>query len=286
MKKSYALFLILVGGLDFQSLQANLPVMNTLPRWNQGYGLQINYEYQRESQIYEKDNSLRSRGKLFGESQILEIQGVISFEKEYRLFFGIPWQTQIRNQGSKKQRASHIEEIFLGGAFKKYYNLTGQAASVGLAPLFHWSNTTKAFRETNGGFSLSLLSDIETYYFLGIASLQSKISFAEAFDTFLFEETLFIRAGYHLFHINANNIGSWLSLGVEGRYAHPSENFHRSIFTYAGFSLDVVPNLMVYWNNYLLHILVFVPAYRYSIGQSVTEDFRIQVAFGGAFLYL
>ena len=203
MKKVCVLFLILAGGFGFQNLQANLPVMNTLPRWNQGYGLQLNYEYETRGQVYEKGNSLINRDELFEEIHTLNLQGVVAFTKEYRLFFEIPWQTQTRSQESKRQRSSHIGEIFLGGAFKKYYNSIGQAASVGLAPLLYWSNGADPFKETNGGVSLSVLTDIENYYFLGIASLQSKISFAENFDTFLWEETLFIRAGYHLFHVNS-----------------------------------------------------------------------------------
>ncbi len=283
IKKCLYLLIMCLGAVD--GITAGLPVMNTLPRWNHGYGLQVNYEHKKRNQLYQKNNLLVNHSKFLEDVHELSLQGVFSFTKEYRLFFEIPWETQIRNKIGNKQRSSHIGEISFGGAFKKYYNATGQAGSFGLAPLFYWSNNTDLFRETNGGVSLSLLSDIETYHFLGIASLKSKMSFVGTPVAFLFEESLFLRGGYHVFHINANNTGGWLSLGIEGKYSHPSKNFNHSIFTYTGFAFDIVPNLMVYWNNYLLHTLIFIPIYRRSIGQHVTEKFRFQISFGGAFLY-
>ncbi len=268
--------------------EQNLPVMNTLPRWDHGFGFQANYEYHEKTKIYQKNNLLNNINKDFEEIHEFNMQGVFTFSKEYRLLLEIPWQKQIRgqiDQTNNQQQSSHIGEISLGGAIKKYYNAQGQAASIGMAPLFHWSNNSQRFKQTDFGASLIFLGDIETYYFLGIARLESKISFPQSSTNFILEETIFIREGYHVFHVNSMNIGSWVSLGIQGEYIYFRENLNASIFLYPGFSLEIVPNVMIYWNNYLLHVVLSIPIYRYSKNQGLSEDWRILVSMGGAFIY-
>ena len=275
-----ALLLGATGG----SLSANLPVMNTLPRWDHGFGFQADYEYKEKTRPTKKTRQIQNEDLPREEGHELSLQGVLSFAKEYRLFLRVPWQTQTRTEQGSIQKNSHIGEVFLGAAFKKYYNLKGIAADIGFAPLVHWSDST--FSETDWAGSLSLMANVETYYFLGISFCRSKFGLGKTSRELFFQQLCFLSGGYHFFHTDRYNIGGWLSLGIEGRYDAPGENASTLIFTDDGFSIDVIPSLMIYRDNYLLQVRLFLPVFRpENIRNGVAHELRMQISVGGAFFY-
>lgn len=117
---------------------ADQPIMNMMPRWSGGYGIQFIQEYRHERDL------LLGREKvgngLSEDVHILNIEGVYTWERWIRLTAKIPYilhaerEVFDQNGNVRKQTDQGIGDLTLALPLKKYFNLDRRSGSWTLAP--------------------------------------------------------------------------------------------------------------------------------------------------------
>ncbi|MDA7915837.1 hypothetical protein N9B94_01225 [Verrucomicrobia bacterium] len=119
------------------SANADQPIFNEMPRWDEGWGFQFIEEYRTESDL------LQGRQKVapgFSEDiHILHFQGVYTWDRSIRMTFKLPYVLDAQRDmlvGGTKQRQhdSGIGDATIALPLKKYFNLDGRSGSWTLAP--------------------------------------------------------------------------------------------------------------------------------------------------------
>lgn len=119
-------------------LKADQPIMNMMPRWDGGYGVQFLLE-----DIHRSDLKLGDAvvGDGFTEDiQLFHFQGVYTWDRSIRLTFKLPYILDARREvldlsgGKQVQHDSGVGDLTLALPLKKYFNLDGRSGSWTLAP--------------------------------------------------------------------------------------------------------------------------------------------------------
>ena len=85
-------------GAAFSSLiaSADEPIMNMMPRWDNGWGVQMIYEYRHENDLLLGDRIAYSG---FSEDvHLLHFQGVYTWDRSIRLTYKIPYVLDARRE--------------------------------------------------------------------------------------------------------------------------------------------------------------------------------------------
>ncbi|MAE29978.1 MAG: hypothetical protein CMO43_00005, partial [Verrucomicrobiales bacterium] len=118
---------------------ADEPIMNMMPRWDNGWGLQLIDEYR-----HEDDLLLGSRTAYSGFTEdvhILHFQGVYTWDRSVRLTYKIPYVLNARREmpdgvgGKRVEHDNGIGDATLALPLKKYFNLDGRSGSWTFKPM-------------------------------------------------------------------------------------------------------------------------------------------------------
>ncbi|MEM1222239.1 MAG: transporter [Verrucomicrobiota bacterium] len=121
-----------------QMIYADQPIMNMMPRWDGGYGIQTRLET-----IHRSDLKLGSEvvGRGFTEDvTLLHTEGVYTWDKSIRFTFKLPYVLDARREvlGPENtkvvQHDSGLGDLTLALPLKKYFNLDGRSGSWTLTP--------------------------------------------------------------------------------------------------------------------------------------------------------
>ena len=119
---------------------ADQPIMNKMPRWSEGYGIQFIQEYRHESDLLLGKEKV---GKgLTEDVEILNIEGVYTWERWIRMTAKLPYvfhaeRELFDSQGNvTKQTDQGFGDLTLAIPLKNYFNLDGRSGSWTLAPQF------------------------------------------------------------------------------------------------------------------------------------------------------
>ena len=128
----------LILGLLFASfLMADEPIMNMMPRWKGGWGIQTIFEHRTERDLLLGE---RIANKGFGEEvNIIHLEGVYTWEKAIRLTAKLPYVINARREmpaalgGTQYDKG--IGDLTLALPLKKYFNLDGRSGSWSFKPM-------------------------------------------------------------------------------------------------------------------------------------------------------
>ena len=249
-------------------LMAQIPVMNTLPRWDYGYGLQYRYEYQ------------ELQNPTFQQRHSFSFEGVVSIVKEIRLFARLPVSTLVSSDASNLLGLDKSELGFIG---KYYWNQQGIAASAGGLAAIVFPSVNVEPLQKYFGLQLGAMADFETYYWL----VTAEYSFAYFPQTLLIEHNLYPNVGYHIFHYNDLNLGTWLLIGLDFKHL-TLQNGGRMptlLLSEQGTNMHISFGTMAYIDNILLRIDYFMPIYSFRKAVDLNQV-RIRGTLGAAFVYL
>ena len=118
--------------------QADQPIMNMMPRWSEGYGVQFIQEYRHKRDLLLGDEKVGEG--LTEDVHILNIEGVYTWERWIRLTAKLPYildaeREILDSQGNiQKQSDSRFGDLTLDLPLKKQFNLDGRSGSWTLAP--------------------------------------------------------------------------------------------------------------------------------------------------------
>tara|TARA_Y100001934_G_scaffold271167_1_gene357283 strand:+ start:856 stop:1680 length:825 start_codon:yes stop_codon:yes gene_type:complete len=131
--------LALLGLTCFSGLFADEPIMNEMPRWSGGWGVQTVLE-----QRTEKDLLLGKRKAHAGyneEVDILHLEGVYTWKKSIRMTVKLPYVLNARREtpdgagGKMLQKDNGMGDLTLALPLKKYFNLDGRSGAWTLKPM-------------------------------------------------------------------------------------------------------------------------------------------------------
>ena len=70
---------------------ADQPIMNEVPRWSGGYGVQVFQEIRRSDDLFDGSSKAPNPDGLWEEKRITHFEGVYTFERWIRLTAKLPW---------------------------------------------------------------------------------------------------------------------------------------------------------------------------------------------------
>ncbi len=119
-------------------LYADQPIFNEMPRWDNGWGVQMIQEYRTESDLLFGDTKI---GPGFGEDvHILHLEGVYTWDKSVRVTMKFPYVLDARREifdedGDKiVQHDEGVGDLTLALPLKRYFNLDQRSGSWTLTP--------------------------------------------------------------------------------------------------------------------------------------------------------
>lgn len=123
-----------LGGAGF----ADQPIMNMMPRWDGGYGLQLLADHIHRSDLKQGNDVIASG---FSEDIVrLHLEGVYTWDRSIRFTFKLPYTVDARREvlgdnGEKIiERDSGIGDLTLALPLKHYFNLNARSGNWTLAP--------------------------------------------------------------------------------------------------------------------------------------------------------
>lgn len=201
-------------GAAFSSLiaSADEPIMNMMPRWDNGWGVQMINEYRHENDLILGDRIAYSG---FSEDvHLLHFQGVYTWDRSIRLTYKIPYVLDARREmpdglgGKLTDHDNGLGDATLALPLKKYFNLDGRSGSWTIKPLLRVplagdDNYEIYDGEWGGGLGLSYEFEMPRFAFLSSVSHW-------AFDNKKPSETGFsLDLGYKFYPLETNSQMLW-----------------------------------------------------------------------------
>ena len=118
---------------------ADEPIMNMMPRWDHGWGLQFVEEYRHEGDLLL--GSEKAHSGFTEDVHLLHLQGVYTWDRSIRLTAKLPYVVDARREmpnglgGKLVERDNGIGDATLALPLKKYFNLDGRSGSWTFKPM-------------------------------------------------------------------------------------------------------------------------------------------------------
>ncbi len=120
-----------------ESIRADQPVFNEMPRWKGGWGVQAVHEFRTEDRFLLKDRTIDR--DLTESIHILHLEGVYTWDKSIRMTLKVPYVLDAERElplpvGKLTQHDKGLGDITLALPLKHYFNLSRRTGSWTLAP--------------------------------------------------------------------------------------------------------------------------------------------------------
>ncbi len=118
---------------------ADEPIMNMMPRWDHGWGIQFIEEYRHEGDLLL--GSKKANSGFTEDVHLLHLQGVYTWNRSIRLTAKLPYVVDARREmpngfgGKLVERDNGIGDATLALPLKKYFNLEGRSGSWTFKPM-------------------------------------------------------------------------------------------------------------------------------------------------------
>lgn len=155
MKSSLRFFLFFYI-LDICFLNADQPIMNEVPRWDGGYGIQVFQEFRWSDELKLGKNKLANPNGLDYKKQMTHIEGVYTWTKWIRATFKIPIVSQERkildaNNQVVEESGTGLGDVKLALSLRKYVNKRKFSGHLGITPQIRLAGEDKhSFQISDG----------------------------------------------------------------------------------------------------------------------------------------
>lgn len=123
---------------SFIAVNADQPIMNMMPRWDNGYGIQFLTDHLHRADL-KQGNSVIASGFSETITQI-HMQGVYTWDRSIRATFKLPYITEARRErrdgtgGKRDERDQGLGDLTLALPLKKYFNHAARSSNWTFAP--------------------------------------------------------------------------------------------------------------------------------------------------------
>jgi len=269
---------------------AHQPVMDMAPRWEGGFGVQVRHEYRFSKDLLEEDD--RVSNGLGREKRVHTtwLEGIYTFKREIRATLKIPFVVQERVAGvqgsARRHRGVGLGDVIVGVPLRKYWNLSGWTANVGLTPSLRvpTGSVSADYPVGDGswdvGLSTSLSAESVFWYSLIDLFWWTNTPGRKGIDPGD-EYGMDLNLGIHPFHDNAHNLGAFVMLDVRARHQERGQDDLGD--PTGGSRLSLGPVLVGYWRNLMLRGEVAFPVYERVFGTQVARGTEFNLGLGVAF---
>lgn len=146
---------------------ADQPIMNEVPRWDGGYGVQVFQEYRWSDDLMRGDRDLPNPDDLKSEKRITHIEGVYTWRKWIRVTAKLPWVDQKRdvlddNGTVRRQHSAGWDDIKLALPLRKYFNHPRASGNRGIVPQVRFGGDDEdGYRISDGSTDPGLSANFE-----------------------------------------------------------------------------------------------------------------------------
>ncbi|NKB23283.1 MAG: hypothetical protein GKR87_02620 [Kiritimatiellae bacterium] len=149
---------------------ADQPIMNEVPRWDGGYGVQVFQEFQWSDDLMRGNAGLPNPENLQYEKRITHLQGVYTFRKEFRVTAKLPWVEQKRRLIDKHgvtrwQRNTGVDDATLALPLRYYTNKRHYSGHIGIVPQIRFGGDDNGHYPVSDGstdYGISMTFERET----------------------------------------------------------------------------------------------------------------------------
>lgn len=116
------------------SLYGDQPIMNMMPRWDEGYGYQLLYDSIHRGKLFQEDRVLDANRS--EDIRLLHLQGVYTWDRSIRMTVKIPYALEAERENLDGSIDSYdgLGDVTLALPLKRYFNLDGRSGSWTLTP--------------------------------------------------------------------------------------------------------------------------------------------------------
>lgn len=271
------------------SVRAELPVLDSVPRWDDAFGLEISYETYGSDKLMQGSHKLANPLGLEKRVHETQIQGVYYDTKELGVFFKLPYydmyKDKVRGGAKVREADSGFGDLELGPIFKHYWNMPQATAEVTFAPMLrvptgsHDGPEPVADGSTDAGFEVS--GKYETFRHMWMAGAEYWHNSEGAYGIDQGDEvSAHAMYGYHIYAWPEYQAGFFLIPYIEAMYeaeGHDRDGPTGGVLIHGG------PAIKLYKANYLLYVETALPIYERVEGTNLSEGAHIHISIGTAF---
>lgn len=269
---------------------AHQPVMDMAPRWQDGWGVQVRHESRFSDDLLAGSREVPNPIGREQRTETTWLEGIYTFRREVRATVKIPWvqRERVSNVGGRalRTRGDGLGDVVLGVPLRKYWNLEGWTANVGLTPSLRipTGSTSDAAPTGDGswdfGLSTSFSAESPMFYVLADVFWWANTRGSRGIDPgdlVGFD----LNVGLHPYHDDARNLGIFVMLDLEARYEGRGRDDLSS--TMGGRRLTAGPVLVAYWNNVMARAEIKIPVSEDVFGTQLSRGTSFNLGIGVAF---
>ncbi len=280
----------IAGLLAAAAAQAHQPVMDMAPRWEDGFGIQVRHEYRTSDTLLDGDDEVSNPLDRERTIHTTWVEAVYTLQREVRFTLKVPIldQERISNVGGQavRTRGTGLGDVILAMPLKKYWNLEGWTANLGLTPSVRLPTGSTADRfptgdgSVDGALGLSFAAESFRYYMLADLFYWRNGRGGRGIhrgDQLGFDLNL----GLHPWHRNADNAGVFVMLDFEARREARGRDDTASRL--GGERVSAGPILVGYRGNWMARAEVKFQVWERVRGVQVSHGTHFNVGIGVTF---
>ena len=146
---------------------ADQPIMNEVPRWDGGWGVQIFQEWRWSDTLMQGSSDLPNPENLRYEKRITHLEGVYTWHKWIRLTAKLPWVEQkrrvINEDGTRRwQKSEGFDDARLALPLRYYTNQPLYSGHIGIVPQLRFGGKESGrYRISDGSTDLGMSVTVE-----------------------------------------------------------------------------------------------------------------------------
>ena len=271
--------------------EADQPVMDMAPRWENGYGIQLRQEVYGSDKLIEGNNKISNPLGLERYVAKTWLEGVYTINRSVRATFKLPfvYQRRIKNINGVgiEQDNKGLGDLVLGLPLKYYRNIGPYTDNFGITPSLRipTGDSSGNFPISDGSWDLGLsfsysfetpkyYSTVELNYWKNTKGKRGM----KSGDELGFE----IDLGYHVYHNDVTNTGMFLMMDFIARHSGRPNEENLTTFT-GGKLIQTGPIAVIYRNNIMFRAEFKYPVFEDVDGISNSRGPEVNVGIGMAF---
>lgn len=263
-----------------------LPVLESVPRWDEGFGLEIYHESYGSDKLLSGDKEIANPLGLESGMHETWLKGIYYPVKERGVFVKLPYIDQYKDEdmaGVKhRQSDSGFGDMELGGVLKHYWNWQGATADVTLAPQLRLptGSTRGEMPVGDGSVDLGLTFDGKwenfTHMLMGGVTYWKNNDGDRGIDPGD-ELAAHLMYGYHVYAWPEQQAGFFLIPQIEVMWEGSGRDLDG---TTGGMMVHAGPAIKLYRGNYLAYLEAEFPIYERVKGTDLSEGTHFHVGIG------